>query len=107
MDVGGDLMEIDTDAKAPEGGAAPKQATPEPAVSSSGRHLCASLSKIYLIIKLMIAGCFNPRPRSSQDSGSSKFGSSSSQAGLPKASWKLYLSADREEGSNRDYWYSC
>ena len=38
VNVGAEFFEIDTDAKAPEGGAAPKQeATPQPAVSVSNQ----------------------------------------------------------------------
>ena len=42
VEVGGDLMEIDTDGKAPEGGAAPKQEAPA----------AVSISDIFLIIIL-------------------------------------------------------
>ena len=40
VEVGADFLEIDTDAKAPEGGAAPAQAAPEPAAVSADT-LCA------------------------------------------------------------------
>ena len=41
VEVGADFLEIDTDAKAPEGGAAPAQAAPEPAAVSANTQLRA------------------------------------------------------------------